>query len=141
MLAAQIGSAASAHVAREHTLEGAAQGYMRFLAERYGWRPDLAESREPGISNTASHPQPRFSTQSRDGTLFDRFQLALSRFMGEAWPGRGVRPQVSNTPGTNASPHPLTARVGDALVEIGATERDTALIASAACAVSELVDQ
>ncbi len=36
-LAAALGAQARAYVAREHTLEGAALGYARFLARLYGW--------------------------------------------------------------------------------------------------------
>ena len=36
-LAAAMGAQARAYVAREHTLDGAALGYMRFLSMRYGW--------------------------------------------------------------------------------------------------------
>jgi glycosyltransferase involved in cell wall biosynthesis len=36
-LAAQLGHNARAFVGREHTLDGAAQGYIRFLSELYGW--------------------------------------------------------------------------------------------------------
>jgi glycosyltransferase involved in cell wall biosynthesis len=45
-LATAMGNAARAYVAREHTLEGAAAGYMRFLAGRYGWG-ELPKVREP----------------------------------------------------------------------------------------------
>lgn len=66
-LAAAMGAAARSYVAHEHTLAGAAAGYLRFLAARYGWeapqplRPPLwelpggegraAESREPRAEN------------------------------------------------------------------------------------------
>src|SRR6185369_17204783 len=36
-IAATMGAQARQHVAREHTLDGAALGYMRFLSMRYGW--------------------------------------------------------------------------------------------------------
>ncbi|MEP7190219.1 MAG: glycosyltransferase, partial [Roseiflexaceae bacterium] len=36
-LAAAMGARARAYVARDHTLDGAAASYMRFLAARYGW--------------------------------------------------------------------------------------------------------
>src|SRR5206468_626438 len=36
-LAAAMGAHARAYVARDHTLDGAATSYMRFLAAHYGW--------------------------------------------------------------------------------------------------------
>jgi glycosyltransferase involved in cell wall biosynthesis len=36
-VAAQLGRNARAYVAREHSLQGAAEGYIRFLSELYGW--------------------------------------------------------------------------------------------------------
>lgn len=38
-IAAQLGHNARSYVAREHSLPGAAQGYIRFLSELYGWGP------------------------------------------------------------------------------------------------------
>lgn len=39
LLADQLGRNARAFVEREHSLAGAAEGYMRFLAQVYGWSP------------------------------------------------------------------------------------------------------
>ncbi len=59
-LAKQLGATARAYVAREHTLDGAALGYMRFLSARYGWnepqplRPPLWEIEPSAISHQPS---------------------------------------------------------------------------------------
>lgn len=39
LVAAQLGTNARSLVAREHTLAGAAQGYMQFLGDLFGWGP------------------------------------------------------------------------------------------------------
>jgi glycosyltransferase involved in cell wall biosynthesis len=59
-LAKQVGTAARAYVAKQHTLDGAALGYMRFLSTRYGWnepqpqRPPLWEIEPSAISHQPS---------------------------------------------------------------------------------------
>lgn len=44
--AAALGAAARSYVARQHTLDQAAAGYIRFLAARYGWG-NVPRAREP----------------------------------------------------------------------------------------------
>jgi glycosyltransferase involved in cell wall biosynthesis len=60
-IAAALGRNARAFVAREHTLAGAAHGYIRFLSQRYGWGEmprlrDVLWSVESAASTTASAP-------------------------------------------------------------------------------------
>ena len=66
-LASQLGHNARAFVGREHTLDGAAQGYIRFLSELYAWgelpklRPVLwsVEEAEPQLpDSTPADPSP-----------------------------------------------------------------------------------
>jgi glycosyltransferase involved in cell wall biosynthesis len=115
-LAAQLGEAARAYVAVEHTLEGAALGYMRFLSARYGWEP----------------PQP---LQPPLWELEERAPVAPAAPV--ARPAASV-PAPAPTDGASAA-HPLVARVGQALAELGATEHDQALLAGAARAATELI--
>lgn len=55
-IAAQLGRNARAFVAREHTLAGAAQGYMRLLSVCYGWPPP-SKAREVLWSVETDEPQ------------------------------------------------------------------------------------
>ena len=109
-LAAAMGASARAYVAREHTLDGAASGYMRFLAGRYGWgempklRPPLwelpgAEGRDASVGETST-------------------------------PAPNAEP-VTPTPAG-------IAPVAQAIAGLGANEDDAALLEAAARALKEL---
>ena len=86
-LAAALGAQARAYVAREHTLDGAAAGYMRFLSTRYGWgtTPPLRaeplwaiESQEPSteyrVPSTGEPPRGYPTTNKEQGTTTDNGQ-------------------------------------------------------------------
>jgi hypothetical protein len=110
-LAKQIGTAAQAYVAKQHTLDGAALGYMRFLSTRYGWnepqplRPPLWEI-EPEVRSQES----------------------------------GVRSQESGVRSQKHTEiDPLIVRLGAAIADLGATEDDTQLLERAARAARELL--
>ncbi|GAB4207423.1 MAG: glycosyltransferase family 4 protein [Roseiflexaceae bacterium] len=117
-IAAALGANARAFVARDHTLQGAAAAYIRFLAERYGWgdapimRPPLwrvAEAQEPG-------GEARGLGLEAGGREFHT--LALS---GE------LKTQNSTL-----------KTLGEALAGLGATEDDTPLLRSAARTLADL---
>jgi hypothetical protein len=71
-LAQALGSNARRYIATQHTLDGAAAGYMRFLSQLYGWgdvpkqRAPLwnGEEREQGIGNR--HPEGTQGTGNRE---------------------------------------------------------------------------
>lgn len=109
-LAAALGANAREYVAREHTLDGAALGYIRFLAAHYGWG---------GI------PTPR------------------ERPLWTLAPAASVEPQQQPFPPPAPQPpvvraESITAAVGAALAELGATEEDAALLEHTARAIAEL---
>lgn len=56
-LAEQLGANARGFVAREHTLEQAAQGYIRFLARLYGW-PAVMRLREGPLWEDPGNQEP-----------------------------------------------------------------------------------
>ena len=109
-IATQLGANARRFVATEHTLERAAEGYMRFLAARYGWdephaeRAPLWRVEQPAVSSQ----QPELNTQH--STL-----------------------KTQNPPASG-----LTATVAEALTSMGATEDDTALLRGAALAIDDI---
>ncbi|MBV9788239.1 MAG: glycosyltransferase family 4 protein [Chloroflexi bacterium] len=67
LVVAQLGSNARSYVAREHTLDGAAQGYIRFLSALLGWgqtpklRDPLWQVEEPEIAAAAALSGPASS--------------------------------------------------------------------------------
>jgi glycosyltransferase involved in cell wall biosynthesis len=114
-LAAGLGASARAYVAAEHSLDRSAQGYMRFLARLYGW---------PAVQ------------RHRDKPLWD---------VGEGdklsgWPGDKVTEQRCSSTESEVSPppHPLTESVAQALVDIGISEGDEAILRGVAQRISEL---
>lgn len=111
-LAAQLGANARAFVAREHTLEQAAEGYMRFLAACYNWG-EVAKVRPP---------------------------LWKVEGSGLAVGGSKLSTQAANAQPSALSPYAstLTTATAEALASIGATEDDTALLHSAARAINDI---
>ncbi len=113
-----LGAAARTYVAREHTLEGAAAGYMRFLAQRYGWgaggplraAPLWNVEREESVSARPIAPVAR-----RDASV-----------------------QVEEAPKLAGPMGVLVPAVAEALAGMGVTEQDTALLAGTARALAEL---
>jgi len=131
-LAAAMGAAARGYVAREHSLEGAAAGYIRFLAERYGWGdvrklrddplwqlPTTDDRRPPGQGDKETRRQGDTVTAAANHSSFivhrSSFHLHPSSF--------------------------ILHLLAEALGEIGATEEDAPLLESAARALAELLDQ
>jgi glycosyltransferase involved in cell wall biosynthesis len=121
-IAAAMGAQARAYVAREHPLDGAAQGYMRFLSQLYGWG-DTPKLRAPLWNLTTYDARRTAHEQGRQG------DTATGRQGGTA---------PSNLP--SAICH-LPSDAAEALTGIGATEGDHALLRSVAQAVAELAGQ
>ncbi len=65
-IAAQLGHNARTFVGREHTLDGAAQGYIRFLSELYGWG-ELPKLR--AVLWAVEEAEPQIHADTPDGTL------------------------------------------------------------------------
>ncbi|KAB8143890.1 glycosyltransferase family 4 protein [Chloroflexia bacterium SDU3-3] len=107
-VAAQLGANARAFVARQHTLEQAAQGYMRFLAQRYGW-PDQPAQRPPLWQPEPEQP---------------------------ASPPAPAAAQPATAPATPTSP--AVAATAQAIAAIGGSEADEPLLRSAARAIGDL---
>ncbi|HET9223421.1 MAG TPA: glycosyltransferase family 4 protein [Roseiflexaceae bacterium] len=127
-LAAALGQSARAYVAREHTLEGAAAGYMRFLATHYGWgEPQkireqplwgLTDDRRPTTKNREPRTTESQVTSAENGTRHatrdTRHTTSLSMLNSQFAP------------------------VAQALAELGATESDAPLLEGTARAAAEL---
>jgi hypothetical protein len=114
-LAAQLGSRARAYIAREHTLEGAAAGYMRFLAQRYGWG-DVRRL----------HDQPLWEPTNDERRTTNDQPAGL--------PEVTSLPKSSNVHRSSFIVH----HVAEALAGMGATEDDLPLLEDAARAMAEL---
>jgi hypothetical protein len=113
-LAAALGENARGYVAREHSLEGSAAGYMHFLSARYGWG-EVRKLREgplwePAVESVVPGP---WSVADRQTTANTRQET------------------TDNRQGTAGA-------VAASLAELGATEDDHALLAGAARALAEL---
>jgi glycosyltransferase involved in cell wall biosynthesis len=119
-VAAAMGANARGYVAREHTLGGAAAGYMRFLAARYGWG-ETPELRAEPLWNPTNDERPSRSSQDKrtSGQAdSDRFSIA------EGAPGYRLSPEL--------------AAVAEAVDSLGASEDDRSLLEGAARAMIEL---
>lgn len=119
LIARRLGENARAYVAREHTLERAAEGYLRFLVEVYGWhsfrkeRDLLWEVEGPGAGSRAqtSTPQP----------------------VSAADPSP-ARP-------TNRVLQQVVADVGAAAAELGLAEADEPALQDVASTLADLLDE
>jgi hypothetical protein len=138
-LAAAMGAQARAYVAHEHTLDGAATSYMRFLAERYGWG-DTPALRAGPLWELATNDERRTTNDERRMTNDDRRMTTDHR-----------RPTTDHRPADNKlSPQssvlrpqssvlsPSSSAVAEALAGLGATEDDRVLIEGVAQAMAEL---
>lgn len=119
-LAAALGARARAYVAAEHTLEGAALGYARFLAKLYGW-PQVRRYREEPLWNPAEDREPRGQEDKE------------TRGQGDKGTGREEAESVRSAP-----PNPLVASAARAVVELGLSENDGGLLATVARRIAEL---
>ena len=113
-IAAAMGAQARAYVAREHTLDGAAIGYMRFLAARYGWgdTPVLRAG-----------PLWELATTDRRPTDDDRPTMTENQ-------------QIE--PADQSTIYHLPSTIASALAGLGATEDDSPLLEGVAWAMAEL---
>jgi glycosyltransferase involved in cell wall biosynthesis len=117
-LAVAMGVQARNYVAREHTLDGAAASYMRFLSSRYGWEPTPPLRDGPLWEVTTD--------DRRDNQTSRQADKQTSTISGQA--GAGIQSPVSN----------LQSSIADALAGLGATEDDRPLIEAAAQALADL---
>ncbi len=108
-VAAAMGAQARAYVAREHSLDQAAQGYIRFLAGCHGW---------PVVQRVRSQPL---------------WTLPAP----EPPPPPAVVPSASAEKATPPT-HPLIAEAAQGLVDVGATEDDEALLRKVAEQLADL---
>jgi glycosyltransferase involved in cell wall biosynthesis len=120
-LAAAMGALARDYVAREHTLGGAAAGYMRFLAAHYGWGQTPMLRTEPLWQLTTDYLGlgPRAAGQ----------QTARQTGSGQLLTTHPAR--------DTQSPSQLAA-VAEALEGLGAAEDDRSLLEAAVRAMAEL---
>jgi glycosyltransferase involved in cell wall biosynthesis len=120
-LAAAMGALARDYVAREHTLDGAAAGYMRFLAAHYSWGETPKLRAEPLWQLTTNDLGPRPSTADEQA----------SRQTGSG--------QLSATqPALGTQLPSQLAAVAEALDSLGVTEDDRSLLEGAVRAMAEL---
>jgi len=111
-LADAMGQAARAYVAREHTLDAAALGYVRFLAHHYGWG-DIRPVRDAPLWEVAG--------------MAERGRREV----------RAAQSASSVTAGPVVSPV-LLRPVTEALVELGFTEHDRDILEATVKALNEL---
>jgi glycosyltransferase involved in cell wall biosynthesis len=122
-VAAAMGSQARAFVARDHTLAGAAAGYMRFLSARYGWSETPLLHATPLWEPGAEDQRP--TTKDQTPTVNGGQPTTSGR--------RAARGDSRNLPSSA-----LEAHVADAIAELGVTEDDRQLLVGAARALAEL---
>jgi glycosyltransferase involved in cell wall biosynthesis len=122
-MADALGQAARAYVAREHTLDRAAQGYMRFLSQRYGW-PDQPANRAP-------------LWEVEPPTTADLLVQRQSVAQPQPVP-RPDHPVAEQQPAEARAAAPLIQRTATALAELGTTEYDTTLLQAAARALKDV---
>jgi glycosyltransferase involved in cell wall biosynthesis len=118
-LAATLGEQARAYVARKHSLEQAAHGYMRFLAKLHGWAV-VQRVRPQPLWNVSSERQAAQRQQPAAPAAPDSADLLAS---------------ILHT--ASVGP-PSVAAVAQALVDIGATEHQEALLWTVAAHLAEL---
>jgi glycosyltransferase involved in cell wall biosynthesis len=117
-LAAAMGAQARAFVAREHTLDGAAASYMRFLSSRYGWGPTPPLRAEPLWEVVTNGRQDQETRRYGDKATTAAVEQT----------GAGSPSAISN----------LQSAIADALAGLGATEDDHSLMEAAAQALADL---
>ena len=136
-LAAALGANARAYVARAHTLAGAAEGYIRFLAQRYGWGT-LPRLRDRPLWEPRPAPQ-----RSEGPTDSEKRTDAQGQGMGRKAPADrltegGSAPNAQHS-AFSIQHSTLTASVAEALADLGATEDDASLVNGAAQALTDLL--
>jgi hypothetical protein len=137
-LAAALGANARSYVAREHSLDQAAAGYMRFLSKRYGWGeprkiretplwepPENKEQRTENKGAESRERAPAGSTENREPqNLYGGPSVA-------ALATDNLQSAISN----------LQSETAGALAGLGATEDDRPLLEGAARALAGLVGE
>jgi hypothetical protein len=135
-LAAALGAGARAYVAREHTLDGAAAGYIRFLAARYGWDDAGKLRKQPLWEPTTDQRRP---TNDQQPTTTDQREHKIQNIEqsdDRQWTtGYGL---PTDHAARNLILNSQFAPVAEALTELGVTEDDTPLLEGAARAAAEL---
>lgn len=124
-LAAHLGENARQFVAREHTLERAAQSYIDFLSSVYGWGP-IPKIREPLWSIKAAEVE-RITASGGESLSVQQ----VSRIDAH------LRQQPS---ATTAEADALIAGVGQAMAELGVTEHDQQPITDISATIADLLD-
>jgi hypothetical protein len=123
-IAAALGAHARAYVTHEHTLDGAAASYMRFLAARYGWgeTPPLRDG--PLWTTESQERAPAGSTKNQEPE---------NRESGD----KATRRQGDREP-TLSQFSIFNSQFSEALIGLGATEDDRLLIEGVARALADL---
>jgi glycosyltransferase involved in cell wall biosynthesis len=144
-IAAQLGRNARAYVAREHTLDGAAQGYIRFLSDLYGWgeprklrgvlwevenREQRKENREQRTKNREQGNKGAREQENKDQS---KIQNRVPR-RGES------KIDVIQNPKSKIQ-NPVIAEVGAAAAEIGVEPGDESTLQDIAATLADLLDQ
>lgn len=123
-VAEALGARARAYVEREHTLERAAQGYIRFLAGLYRWE-----------AVTRVRPAPLWSPGYEPE---EQSPAAGGSSRGAAQASASTLPAAPTSTPSLPPAHPLTTVVARAMAEIGVTERDDLLLHTVAERLAEL---
>jgi glycosyltransferase involved in cell wall biosynthesis len=138
-LAAELGARARDYVAREHTLDAAAAGYMRFLAARYGWgevrRVRQAPLWEP---NEKREPPKRYPTENQEPAARRQGDKEARRQGDRPPPTADYERQADDS---QSAIYNLQSAIAGAFVELGATEEDAPLLEGAARAAAELLSE
>jgi hypothetical protein len=124
-LAAALGANARSYVAREHSLDQAAAGYMRFLSKRYGWGEPRKIRETPLWEPTTDDRRPTTDDRRPTG---DRRQETGDRRQETT---NNLQSPISN----------LQIETAGALAGLGATEDDRPLLEGAARALAGLVGE
>ncbi len=124
-VAAQLGRNARAFVAREHTLDGAAQGYVRFLSQLYGWG-DVPKKRGV-LWEIESNEQGNKGARER-GDKGARILSSSVQRPASVARGQTIQDQV-------------IAEIGAAAAEIGVQPGDEAVLQAIVATFADLLDQ
>ncbi|MFO7167597.1 MAG: glycosyltransferase [Chloroflexota bacterium] len=126
-LAAAMGAAAREYVAREHTLDAAASGYIRFLSGLYGWG-EVRAARGPLWEVAGGRSQSGGSRPQAPAVPQPRASEPAGRSAPEAAPASGPAPVPD-----------LQSAIAAAAVEIGTTEDDRFVLEAAARSARDLL--
>jgi hypothetical protein len=138
-LAAALGARARAYVARQHSLDGAAASYMRFLASRYGWGDTPALRAEPLWVPGTEDQGPRAKDEGQ--TTEDETSGQADKETGrqrDKQTRAGDQSAIYDLQSSIGEPGSLQSAISTALVGLGATEEDLPLIEGVSRAMAEL---